>query len=147
MKVAIDLAPLRQARWSGHLVRFLIGGAVTVATGVIAEKAGAVVGGLFLAFPAIFPVGLATIEKLHNQQAGPAARGHRARRAAIAESVGAIFASFGLIGFALSSWLLLRVSSLATALSGAVVAWILVAVSAWVTNRILRGSWKLSARR
>jgi hypothetical protein len=38
-----------------YVVPFFLGGAVTVATGLIAKTFGPVTGGLFLALPAIFP--------------------------------------------------------------------------------------------
>ena len=47
-----------------YLIRFVFGGAglVCVAAGLIAKKFGPGVGGLFLAFPAIFPAGASLVE-------------------------------------------------------------------------------------
>jgi len=45
------------------MVRFVLGGAVTLCTGLIAEHWGPVVGGLFLSFPAIFPATVTLIER------------------------------------------------------------------------------------
>jgi hypothetical protein len=65
-----------------------MGGAVTVGTGLIAEKWGPAIGGLFLALPAILSIGIALIVRLQNRKAGPGARGDRARRAAVLETTG-----------------------------------------------------------
>jgi nicotinamidase-related amidase len=45
------------------MIRFALGGAMTVIAGLIASRYGPVVGGLFLAFPAIFPASATLIEK------------------------------------------------------------------------------------
>lgn len=42
---------------------FYSGSLITAATGIIAKKLGPGVGGLFLAFPAIFPAGAPLMEK------------------------------------------------------------------------------------
>jgi len=63
------------------------------------------VGGLFLAFPATFPMGLVMIERLENRAVGPASLGHRERRAGVAEATGARLAAIGLTAFA-SYWTL-----------------------------------------
>jgi len=54
---------LLQTRWYEYLVRFGLGGAMTVVAGLIAARLGPVVGGLFLAFPAIFPASATLIER------------------------------------------------------------------------------------
>jgi len=63
MRIRINLASLKQTLWHEYLTRFLLGGAITVTTGLIAKHFGPVIGGLFLAFPAIFPSGATLIEK------------------------------------------------------------------------------------
>jgi hypothetical protein len=55
MTVQFDPSALRQTRWYEYLVRFVLGGAMTVITGLVAARFGPVVGGLFLAFPRSFP--------------------------------------------------------------------------------------------
>jgi Protein of unknown function (DUF3147) len=55
MIVQFKPSALGQTRWYEYLVRFLLGGAMTVVAGLIAARFGPVIGGLFLAFPAIFP--------------------------------------------------------------------------------------------
>ncbi|HEU0148134.1 MAG TPA: DUF3147 family protein, partial [Bradyrhizobium sp.] len=52
--VGFSKSSLREGRWYEYLIRFALGGAATVLTGVISSHYGAVIGGLFLALPAIF---------------------------------------------------------------------------------------------
>jgi Protein of unknown function (DUF3147) len=63
MIVRFKPSALRQTRWYEYLVRFVLGGAMTVVAGLIAARFGPVIGGLFLAFPAIFPASATLIEK------------------------------------------------------------------------------------
>jgi Protein of unknown function (DUF3147) len=135
MRVRVDPTPLRQTRWQGHLLRFVLGGLVTVATGLVAKGFGPNVGGMFLAFPAIFPVGLAMIERLQDRQVGRGARGDRARRAAIAEAVGAVAGSVGMAAFALGLWLGLDRWPLAAVFGLALLAWAAVALGTWAFRR------------
>jgi hypothetical protein len=63
MRIRIDLSTLGQTKWHDYAVRFFFGGLITAATGIIAKKLGLAIGGLFLAFPAIFPASATLIEK------------------------------------------------------------------------------------
>ena len=63
MRVSFDLAGLKQTTWHEYAKRFLFGGAVTVIAGMLAKIYGPVFGGLFLAFPAIFPASATLLEK------------------------------------------------------------------------------------
>ena len=120
-------------------MRFAVGGVVTVATGLVGKIFGPVVGGLFLAFPAIFPTSLVMLERLENERAGPGARGDRARRAAIAEAAGAAMGSVGLIAFAGVTWFgLPRVGAAAT-LAASSVGWAAFALVSFVWRRRPRG--------
>jgi len=141
MRVRADLRLLRHTRWQGHVVRFVAGGLVTVATGLIAKTMGPVIGGLFLAFPAIFPIGLVTTERLQNREAGPAARGARARRAGICEAIGAAAGCLGLLAFALVLWRGLDAAGhrwpVRLAFAAASVAWAVLAFGGWSVRRPL----------
>jgi hypothetical protein len=55
MIVSAKLGALRGIKVHEFAVRFLFGGFCTVAAGLIAKRFGPSIGGLFLAFPAIFP--------------------------------------------------------------------------------------------
>jgi len=63
MRVSLHLLALRQTKWYEYAVRFLFGGTITVLAGLIAKQYGPTLGGLFLAFPAIFPAGATLVEK------------------------------------------------------------------------------------
>jgi hypothetical protein len=52
--VRISFSSLREGRPYEYLVRFALGGAATVVTGLVSSRYGASIGGLFLALPAIF---------------------------------------------------------------------------------------------
>ena len=54
---------LREGRWYEYLIRFALGGAATVFTGLVSNRYGASIGGLFLALPAIFCASATLIEK------------------------------------------------------------------------------------
>ena len=107
MIVQFKPSALRQTRWYEYLVRFVLGGAMTVVAGLIAARFGPVVGGLFLAFPAIFPASATLIEKhvrQRKEKAGlPGAR--RGKEAAALDAAGAALGSFGLAAFGLVIWL------------------------------------------
>ena len=138
MIVQFKPSVLRQTRWYEYLVRFVLGGAMTVVAGFIAARFGPVIGGLFLAFPAIFP-GSATLIEKHvrerKEKAGlPGAR--RGKEAAALDAAGAVLGSFGLAAFGLVIWLMI-VQSPAWALVLAAASWLAVAVLGWLVRRWL----------
>src|SRR5207302_8970611 len=97
MKVKARLSALKQTKWYEYATRFLIGGAITVFAGLVAKKFGPTVGGLFLAFPAIFPASATLIEKHEKQKkerAGMKA-GHHGQDAAGLDAAGAAMGSIG----------------------------------------------------
>jgi hypothetical protein len=49
--VQFSPSSLKESRWYEYLIRFVLGGAATVFTGLISSRYGASVGGLFLALP------------------------------------------------------------------------------------------------
>jgi hypothetical protein len=63
MRVHFDISALKDTKWYEYALRFFFGGAITVITGVLANRYGPVFGGLFLAFPAVFPGSATLIEK------------------------------------------------------------------------------------
>jgi len=63
MIVKLSFESIREAKWSEYATRFVFGGVVTMLAGLIADKFGPEIGGLFLAFPAIFPASASLIEK------------------------------------------------------------------------------------
>ena len=138
MIVQFKPSALRKTRWYEYLVRFALGGAMTAVAGPIAARLGPVIGGLFLAFPAIFPASATVIEKhvrKRKEKVGlPGAR--RRKEAAALDAVGAALGSFGLAAFGLVIWLMI-VQSPASALVLAAASWLAVAMLAWQVRRWL----------
>jgi hypothetical protein len=138
MIVQFKPSALRQTHWYEFLIRFGLGGAMTVVAGLIAARYGPVIGGLFLAFPAIFPASATLIEKHvreRKEKAGlPGAR--RGKEAAALDAVGAALGSFGLAAFGLVIWLMI-VRSPGWALALGAGSWLVVAMLAWQVRRWL----------
>jgi Protein of unknown function (DUF3147) len=61
MTPELDPAGLKKAKPWEYVVRFFFGGLVTALAGLVAKVWGPVVGGLFLAFPAILPASLTLV--------------------------------------------------------------------------------------
>ena len=61
--ISFSPSSLKEGRWYEYLVRFALGGAATIFTGLISSRYGASIGGLFLALPAIFCASATLIEK------------------------------------------------------------------------------------
>src|SRR5579859_6912201 len=102
MRIRIDLSGIKQTKWYEYTLRFIIGGLITVGAGLIARTTGPSVGGLFLAFPAIFPASATLIEK--HQRERKRNQGldgeRRAKDVAADDAEGAVMGSLGLIAFA-----------------------------------------------
>ena len=139
MIVRFHPSALRHIRWYQYAVRFALGGAMTVIAGFIAARFGPVIGGLFLAFPAIFPASATLIEKHVRERKEKAglSGARRGREAAALDAAGAVLGSIGLAAFAVIIWLgIERSAPLALLLATAV--WLVVAIAAWLVRRWLR---------
>jgi hypothetical protein len=133
MQISVDLSALKKTRWYEYAMRFLFGGAVTVATGLIANHFGAVVGGLFLAVPAIFPASATLIEKHETekkQRAGITDQ-RRGRKAVALDARGAAMGCIGLVAFAFIIWRLIPILSPWLCLSAALAVWLALSVLVW----------------
>jgi 4-hydroxybenzoate polyprenyltransferase len=133
MRVRFDTAALRQTKWHQYAIRFLFGGLITAAAGIIAKQYGPVIGGLFLAFPAIFPAGATLIEKhekVKKQKAGMSGT-VRGRQAASVDAAGAAMGSVGLLVFALLVWEFVSRHRSWMVLLVATAAWLVVSVLIW----------------
>ena len=133
MKVHADLTAVRQTRWYEYAVRFLFGGLITAAAGLIAMKFGPAIGGLFLAFPAIFPASATLIEE-HEIERKSRLGLNAKKRAAEAVSVAAAGASIGTIGlaiFALLVWKTLPAHAPWLVLIGATLVWMALSLLLW----------------
>jgi hypothetical protein len=106
--IRIDLAGLRRTKWHDYAIRFLFGGLITAAAGLIAQRWGPGIGGAFLAFPAIFPASATLVEKHEKQKNRAGLQGAvRGCEAAALKAAGAALGCIGLAGFALVVWQLL----------------------------------------
>lgn len=133
VKVAVDFGGLSGMRWQPYAVRFALGGLVTLATGWIAKEFGPVLGGLFLAFPAIFPASATLIAKREQQKkAQKGLNGMiRGRRAAALDAAGATLGAVGLMGFAALAWLGLPRLSAVVSLGVASCGWLAISLMLW----------------
>jgi len=139
MRVRCDLSPLKQQRWQEYAVRFLFGGLITAFNGLIGRKFGPLVGGLFLAFPAILPATLTVVEKHQKQRKQRAGFDgtKRARCAASLESRSAAMGSIGLLAFATVAWRLLPEQAPGLVLVAALLAWLGLSLVLWRGRRMI----------
>jgi Protein of unknown function (DUF3147) len=137
------LRRVRQSQPHEFVARFVFGGLVAAAAGIVATTFSPGVGGLFLAFPALLPASLTLIAK-HS----------RTNRAAGADALGAAFGSLGLLGFGLVVWRLAEESPAWLTLGLALLTWVLVAGGSWAvfesarrqTRRARRAASRQTAR-
>jgi len=139
MIVNASLESLRQTKWHEYALRFFFGGAVTVMAGLIAKKFGPQIGGLFLAFPAIFPASATLIEKHEKQKKQKIGLEgtERGRLAAGVDAAGSAMGSLGLLLFAALMWRLLPRFSTWVVFLTATLAWLITAVAIWYVRRFV----------
>lgn len=139
MQVKIDPSAIRQTSFHAYAIRFFFGGLITAVAGLIAREYGPAVGGLFLAFPAIFPASATLIEKHEKQKKeneGMAGE-KRAREAVAVEATGSALGSIGLLVFALTVWKLLEIHRPWTVLTAATMIWLAVSVMLWKVRKLV----------
>lgn len=142
MMVEARLSSLKGIKPHEYAVRFVFGGLCTVLAGLIAAHFGPRVGGLFLAFPAIFPAGASLIEQheiAHKRKAGMSGQA-RGRVLAGVDAVGASIASIGLVSFAVIVWKALAKHGSGKVIALATLTWFLVSTALWLLrkSRIIR---------
>ena len=133
-KIEANWASLKKTKRHEYAVRFFFGGLCTVAAGLIAKRFGPSVGGLFLAFPAIFPASASLIEgheKRRKAKIGFDGR-HRGRMAASLDSRGASLGCVGLLAFAFVLWRWVDGRNAVLTVSVAAMAWLAIAYGLWV---------------
>lgn len=137
MWASFDLSAIARTKWHEHALRFGFGGAVTMAAGLLAKHFGPAFGGLFLAFPAIFPASATLVEKheRNKKQAGSCGGADHARRAAALDAAGAAMGSVGLVIFAIIVWKLLPTANAGLVLLAATAGWFVVSVLVWALQR------------
>jgi hypothetical protein len=137
MRIGLNFSTVTETRWYELAVRFLLGGLITAATGIIGKKFGPSVGGLFLAFPAIFPASATLIdkhEKEKKEQAGLNGRG-RARQLVSIDAAGTAMGSVGLFVFALLVSQLITRHNPWLVMAGSTVAWMVVSGALWYVRK------------
>lgn len=130
MKPKLDPAGLKKTKAWEYAVRFVFGGIVTALAGLATKLWGPVIGGLFLAFPAILPASLTLVSQ------------HDGRRRAIEDARGGQLGSVGLIGFAGVVWATATRWSPVAVLLAAILAWLAIDGVLWTVRygRKARGS-------
>ena len=138
MTIKFDFSALRRTRWYEYALRFFFGGAVTVVAGMIAKRYGPVFGGLFLAFPAIFPASATLMEKHETEKKRRAGiiDNTRGRKAAALDARGATLGSVALGCFGLAVWWLLPRCNVGLSLLAALATWLALSLSFWRVGRI-----------
>jgi hypothetical protein len=133
VQIQFNSGALRKTKWYEYAERFFFGGAITVAAGLLAKHYGPVFGGVFLAFPAIFPASATLLDKHEKQRKRRAGIPFtlRGRRAAALDARGAALGSIGLALFAFAVWKLLPLWNAALCLAVALILWIFASILLW----------------
>jgi hypothetical protein len=133
MQIKANFSELKRTAWSDFAVRFCLGGAITVWAGLIAKRFGPSIGGLFLAFPAIFPASATLIEKHEKRKKLRAGIQNtiRGRQAAALDARGAALGSAGLVCFAILLWKALALLNAALTLILGLAMWLGASVLIW----------------
>lgn len=135
-QIHLTMSALQETRWYEHLIRFVFGGLLTAATGFITMQYGPVIGGLFLAFPSIFPASVTLVQTHEKKEEEQKGKGEKAsedlgHQAAGLAAEGTALGSLGLFAFAtiiyafslkLAPWLVLVLAQ---------VVWLVVGVFLW----------------
>lgn len=119
MRPRFDTGGLENAKPWEYAVRFVFGGVVAALAGLITKIWGPVVGGLFLAFPAILPASLTLVKQ------------HDGRKQAVDDARGGRLGSVGLIGFAVIVWIAAQSWPALAVLAVATVVWLVVDGVLW----------------
>jgi hypothetical protein len=134
MMVDINLASLKITKPHEYVIRFFFGGLVTAAAGLIAMHYGPVIGGLFLAFPAIFPASATLIES-HEKQAKQKAGydgTNRGRIAAGIDATGTFLGALALLVFAFTLYHFLPSHNATLTLGAASLTWLILSILLWL---------------
>jgi hypothetical protein len=133
-RIEVNWSSLKETKPHEYVVRFVFGGLTTVLAGLIAKRFGPAIGGLFLAFPAIFPASASLIESheiKRKAKVGSDGR-NRGRLAASLDSQGASLGCIGLMGFAFVVWKWINGHNTFLIISVAAMIWLVIAYSLWV---------------
>jgi MFS family permease len=137
MSITANFDSLKATKPHEYAIRFVAGGLITAATGLIARHYGPVVAGLFLAFPAIFPASATLIAKHEKERKRKAGYNgtRRGRAAAAADAAGTSLGCLALLAFAAIVWRLLPTNHPWLVLPLAAITWAATAVLLWHLHR------------
>jgi hypothetical protein len=135
--VEAKFASLKDTKPHEHALRFFFGGVCTVMAGLIAKRFGPGVGGLFLAFPAIFPAGATLIEKHEKEKKEKIGFDGTDRGCAAAgvDAAGASIGCIGLAGFAFILWKGLSNHNSSLITLSATLIWLALSIAFWLLRR------------
>lgn len=139
MIVRVKFSAVRNSRWYELILRFVLGGLATVVAGLAGNVWGPVVGGLFLAVPAIFFASATLIEKHERERKedkGMKGR-KRGKDAAALDAAGAGLGAIGLAAFGAVTWLFAPDSAAGSLAFGTIV-WFGVSACLWRARNDLR---------
>jgi hypothetical protein len=138
LNISVDFSALRRTKWHQFALRFMFGGIICVLAGLISQKYGPGVGGLFMAFPAIFPASATLLENEEKEKKERVGLhgSISARKVAGVDAAGAAMGCVGMMAFAAIVWQLLPKQSAPTVLIGATAAWFGVSVLVWQARRM-----------
>jgi hypothetical protein len=144
MIVSFHPSALKKTKWSEYAARFLFGGAASLLAMILAKRFGPAFGGLFLAFPVIFPASATLIEKHEREkkQAAGISTTARGRQAAALDAAGATLGAIGLAGFALAVWRMLPDYGTQFVLLAATLTWLVLAIMTWVIRK--KQVWRMT---
>lgn len=149
--ISAELGRLRETRPHEYAIRFLFGGLCTSCAGWIASHYGPGIGGLFLAFPAIFPAGATLIASHEEKRKAGGGMDGRARgmQAAALDASGAALGGFALIAYALFLWRELAGHAAVLMIGAATALWAIVSGLLWFgwKRRSMRSLQRRAARR
>ena len=150
MIIQAKLAAVKGIEIHEYAIRFVFGGLVCAGAYLVAKYSGPVIGGLFLAFPAIFPAGASLVEsheRKHKARAGIDGT-NRGRVVAGVDAAGAAIGCVGLAGFAVTCWLCLPRLATYAVFALATFVWLAFSMIFWLLfkSRIFRKMHKTSPR-
>lgn len=140
MPIQVHVSALKRTTWHEYLIRFAFGGLITAVAGIIAKRFGPEVGGLFLAFPAIFPATATLIEKHETEKKRKKGlKGIvRGREAASLDAGGSAMGCVGLFVFAVVVLRFIQGHNLWVVLTCATLCWLAASiVTWWIRMRVL----------
>lgn len=118
-RISMSPGKVKRTTPKEYALRFVFGGLVTAAVGIVSKAFGPTVAGLFLAFPAILPASVTLLESHENESV------------AGADALGAVAGSVGLIAFGAVVWACASRIAAVAVLTFAMIAWFAVSCAVW----------------